>query len=259
MTSYQSPMFQHGLNTNFTKRATFHWYLLSVLSGSVNAGAFLACQRFATHVTGFATLAGVALARSDWAGSVGMLSAPLYFLSGVMIAAWLTSRQKSLGRRPHYATTMTLVAVCLVAAAIAGKVKAFGVFGNDFDLSQNYVLLALLCMASGLQNAAITTSSGASVRTTHLTGLTTDLGIGLIDALTHPSGSDLRQASLRRNRLRVGTIASFILGSALGAFLFLEFSYLGFLFPGALAIYAALIARRYRAPTATSAAIQPAH
>ena len=63
-------------------------------------------------------------------------------------------------------------ALSLVASACLGYFHFFGEFGEEVRLKRDYFFLALLCAASGLQNAAITTASGATVRTTHLTGLT---------------------------------------------------------------------------------------
>jgi uncharacterized membrane protein YoaK (UPF0700 family) len=133
---------------------------------------------------------------------------------------------------------MGLSGFSLFVAAAGGELFSFGVFG-DFNLRQDYILLALLCMASGLQNAAITSSSGRSIRTTHLTGLTTDLGLGLAKILTIDSKQSLFPIELRANYLRAGSIAAFIMGSALGAFIFLRLGYNGFVLPGLISLYAA--------------------
>src|SRR5690242_11067703 len=110
-------MFRHRLSTSRTSRTHFDWFLLSFLSGSVNAGGFLAAHRFVSHVTGFATLFGVSAANGNLDQALGMLSIPIYFLLGVMVSAYLVDRRENQGRRPHYAIVMSLVALCLVAAA----------------------------------------------------------------------------------------------------------------------------------------------
>jgi uncharacterized membrane protein YoaK (UPF0700 family) len=127
---------------------------------------------------------------------------------------------------------MTLVTTLLVTAAMGGTLGWFGTFGHEPALRQDYFLLALLCAASGLQNAAISTASGASVRTTHLTGITTDLGTGLVRAFYDRAHY---AAEMKASLLRVGTIVSFLLGSTAGAVVYLRFSYLGFLLPAGLA------------------------
>ena len=229
-------MFRHRLQKASSWRTRFDWFLLSFLAGNVNAGGYLAAHRFVTHVTGFATLFGIDAARGRWDGAIGIASIPIYFLLGVIISAYLVDRRVHQDKRPKYALVMSLVGLCLVGAALGGYFHFFGNFGSDPRLKRDYLLLALLCGASGLQNAAISSSSGATVRTTHLTGLTTDLGTGLVRAFSNPK---LYQSEIRATRLRLGTIAAFCSGSAVGAYFYLKLQYLGFLIPAALAAYSA--------------------
>lgn len=236
-------MFQHSLNQGLTRRVVFHWFLLTFLAGSINAGGYLACHRFVSHVTGFATLAGIDFAEGKIDGALGILSVPLFFLFGVMISAYLIDRRVEQGKRPAYPSVMALVALCLILVTAAGSFDMFSGFGERVRLKQDFFFLALLCMASGLQNAAITTSSGATVRTTHLTGLTTDLGIGIVRMLSRKKGDRVHEATRQANLLRAGTIVSFIAGSFAGALLFLRVGYAGFLLPAGLAIYAMFEAR----------------
>ncbi|MGZ3694586.1 MAG: YoaK family protein [Bdellovibrionota bacterium] len=228
-------MFRHHLYRAISPRTHLFWFLLSFLAGSVNAGGFLAAQRFVTHLTGFATLFGIAAARGTWGSAFGILSVPVYFLGGVMLSAYFVDRRIYLNLRPRYGFVMSLVGGCLFLAALGGWLNWFGVFGHEPVLREDYFLLALLCGASGLQNAAISTASGASVRTTHLTGLTTDLGIGIVRAFYEPRRY---KAEMKAAWLRVGTIVSFLGGSAVGAFVYMKGQYLGFLLPSALAFVA---------------------
>jgi uncharacterized membrane protein YoaK (UPF0700 family) len=55
----------------------------------------------------------------------------------------------------------------------------FAFFGDNFILAAPNVLAYLLLFAMGLQNSLVTSISNATVRTTHITGLFTDLGIEL--------------------------------------------------------------------------------
>lgn len=113
----------------------------------------------------------------------------------------------------------------------------FGIFGGT-GLKENYLLMVLLCLASGLQNGAITSSSGSSVRTTHLSGLTTDLGLGLARVFTFDFQKDKFKKEVRANYLRIGSILSFVAGSAIGAWIFLKLGYRGFILSGLIATYA---------------------
>jgi uncharacterized membrane protein YoaK (UPF0700 family) len=234
-------MFAHSLSKGATRTAVFHWFLLAFLSGSVNVGGYLACNRFVTHMTGFATLFGMHAGEGRWDAAVGIISIPAFFLLGVMISAYLIDRPFRRGGNPHYTLVMLLVTVCLASAALLGYFGYFGSFGEEVRLKRDYFFLALLCAASGLQNAAITTASGATVRTTHLTGLTTDLGIGIVRGWSVPSTPEGRvhaELEWQWTRFRLGTWGSFAMGGAVGAVIYMSYQYLGFLMPAALAFYA---------------------
>ncbi len=197
-----------------------------------------------SHVTGFATLFGVDVVNGQIEAAIGILSVPVFFLFGAFLAGLMIDRPIYLGKKPHFDWVMGLSALCLFIVAAAGALPLFGNFGDELSLRRSYLLLALLCLASGLQNAAITSSSGRSVRTTHLTGLTTDLGIGLSRALTVRSEKDRFSKEMWTNYLRAGSIAAFVVGSAIGAGVFLRFGYSGFILSGLVATYAAWHGRK---------------
>jgi hypothetical protein len=123
-------------------------------------------------------------------------------------------------------------------------VNSFGIFGAAVRMDQDFFLLALLCAASGLQNAAVTTSTGAAARTTHLTGITTDLGIGLVRTVFRLHDPSQRAIEIAKNRTRIGTILAFGAGGAAGAALFLQINYAGFLLPAGIAAYMAYLHHR---------------
>lgn len=235
-------MFNHRFDQEVDNVVVLHWFLLSFSGGAINAGGFVATGRFVSHVTGFATLFGVDLAHFQIEAALGILSVPLFFLLGAFIAGLLIDKPLYRGQKPHFDWVMGLSAFCLLLATFGGELFQFGSFG-DIGLKQNYILLILLCLASGLQNAAITSSSGRSVRTTHLTGLTTDLGLGIARIFTFDK-KNKRQAEVRANYLRFGSIVSFIIGSACGAGIFLKYGYLGFILPCVIACYAAWHGRK---------------
>jgi uncharacterized membrane protein YoaK (UPF0700 family) len=237
-------MFLHRLSHNAKLENVFHWFVMALSAGAVNAGGFLSTGRFVTHVTGFGTLFGAEIGRLHWEGAFGILSVPLYFLLGAFVAGWCIDRQILKSKPPHFDWVMVLSATCLVTASLIPDFEASARFGEMIHLRGAYVLLALLCFSSGLQNAALTSSSGSSVRTTHLTGITTDLGLGLARLLYEPLHPLQMKDEVRTAWIRVGTIAAFILGSALGAGLYLKYGMRSFLFPAILSSYAAFHGRK---------------
>jgi uncharacterized membrane protein YoaK (UPF0700 family) len=237
-------MFHHRVDDESANKVFVKWYVLAFAAGNINAGAFLAAGRFVTHMTGFGTLFGVEVAHARWEGAYGILVVPAFFLLGTIISAYMVDHRFHRGKRPHYDWVMLLEVLCLLAAAIGGRFNVFGAFGEPLKLKTDFALLALLCLASGLQNAAITSATGSSVRTTHLTGITTDLGIGIVRALALKGHGKAHHQEVRANWLRVGTILSFYTGSVVGAVLFLKVSYAGFYLPAAVAFYGLHQARR---------------
>ena len=237
-------MFWHRLDQSPSSWVVLHWYLLSFNGGFINAGGFLATGRFVSHVTGFATLFGVHVTHGELEAAVGILSVPFFFLLGTFLAGMLIDRPIHRKKKPHFDYVMGLSALCLFLAAGSGKLAHYGTFGGAIQLKEVYVLLSLLCLACGLQNAAITSSSGSSIRTTHLTGLTTDLGLGLARLLTLERGEEIYRKEVRANRLRSSSIIAFVLGSAVGSWFFLNLGYRGFVLPGLIASYAAWHGRK---------------
>jgi uncharacterized membrane protein YoaK (UPF0700 family) len=166
----------------------------------------------------------------------------LAFLLGAMVSTLLVDRARRLGRAryvgPLLVETALLLAVTLLGMARAQHVPALAT-----------LTAALLSMAMGAQNALVTKLSGAVVRTTHLTGIVTDLGIELVRAwewvrstaarhsvwalarsLRHPR----RIPELRRLRLHLAIGSSFLGGALIGPLLYLRQGFASLLLPTAV-------------------------
>lgn len=188
---------------------------LACVAGMVNVVGFLGFEHQAiSHLTGTTSQLGMALAQGDWR-SVGHLWGMLIaFCLGAMLSGLIVQDSTlKLGRR--YGVVLLLESLLLLAAVPL------------FKQQQIWGALAA-AMACGLQNAMATTFSGAVVRTTHLSGMFTDLGIGL--------GHLLRGLPLPMRRLTLsGLIAtSFLVGGVIGASLFLHIGYDALLAPALL-------------------------
>ncbi len=216
-------------------------------AGAVNAGGFLACHRFVTHTTGFATHFGVEFAQGNLLSAFGMLSVPVFFLFGAMIAAYFVDLRIQEHREPNYRVPATIISLIMVSATICGEIGLFGKFDDPFVITRDYLLMTLLCLASGLQNAMLCNSHGSTVRTTHLTGLTTDLAIGLVRFFFHKESETLHRHERKASLARTGTIGSFVLGSMLSAFVFIKMQYLGFWIPtmSSLTLWAVVFRKNY--------------
>ena len=108
----------------------------------------------------------------------------------------------------------------------------FGVFGAAIDAHSLALVpytVVLLCFIMGLQNALITKRSNAEIRTTHITGLVTDLGIQLGN-LVYINRSFPQAPRVRANRVKmhnhIKLLVSFIFGALSGAWGFKTVGYI---------------------------------
>jgi uncharacterized membrane protein YoaK (UPF0700 family) len=170
---------------------------LAAVAGAANAGGFLAVNQYTSHMTG--VLSGMAdalvLGHTDIA-LVG-LAMLMAFLTGAMCTAILVNW----GMRHHMHSAYGLP--LLLEAAL---LLVFGLFGGAIAVAAHLFVpltVVLLCFIMGLQNAVITKISRAEIRTTHITGLVTDMGIELGKLLyVNPSPSEL-PVRANRDKLRL--------------------------------------------------------
>ncbi|MBC7457265.1 MAG: DUF1275 domain-containing protein [Bdellovibrionaceae bacterium] len=207
------------------------WMSMAFQAGILNIGGFMAVHRFVSHVTGFATFFGYEINQTDKSHAFGMLAVPLFFLLGCMLSAQLVDIRLKLHKRPKYYITFGLIFFLLSIVLGLGVFGYFGKFGEPLELSRDYTLLILLCLVCGIQNGTITTVSKSVIRTTHLTGVTTDLGIGIIRFLNRRKLNSNFGNESEANLMRVGIIFFFGLGSVVGGYAFSQLGYAGFFIP----------------------------
>lgn len=206
-------------------------FLLALQAGAINAGGVMSCHRYVTHSTGFITHIGMEMAYKNFGFALSLASVPLVYLVGAALSGYMVDARKERGQRPLYRYVLGLIWLVLCVVFLGGIGDYFGVFGEPLALTRDYVLLGLLSFASGLQNAVITSASGSVVRTTHLTGLCTDLGIGIARIISNSHLSAERRSLHLSNALRLGIMTSFCLGAFIGTLAYMRFEYAGFIVP----------------------------
>jgi uncharacterized membrane protein YoaK (UPF0700 family) len=145
---------------------------LSWIGGYTNVVALLSIGTVVSHVTGTATQLGHWLGAGDARQAMFFAYLLFTFTLGAVLSAYLTESAKRRGWRSKYVLPIGLEALLLLLLAIY--------LSNSGRPTSGWVLYEATGMASvamGLQNATITKISGAIVRTTHLTGIFTDLGL----------------------------------------------------------------------------------
>jgi len=219
------------------------WYNLAFTAGMINAGGFLSCHRFVSHVTGFVTITGVELVRHSWTEALGAITIPIFFTLGAMISAWFTEARPGESNPRPMTNALVIVALIMLSAAVLGNLGAFGRFGITDDILQDYFMLAILSLACGIQNAVATTATGASIRPTHLTGTATDLGIGAVRALIERQNYESWHKELTTAKRRLFLVLAFVVGAITGAWIFSKVEYNGFILPFATSTLAVLMSR----------------
>lgn len=213
----------------------FTWALLAMQGGFVNVGGWLSLHKFVSHVTGFAAHFSTELVAANYIEAFLFVLVPVFFLIGAFFSAIFTEVRRKRGQSPIYIQILTLLSGLYGGSALLGYLGGFGAFGGPFN-NLDFILLSILSFSCGAQNALFTHYSGSIIRTTHLTGITTDLGIGLAKVLIT---QDHKEHTI--NKLRIELIVSFLLGSLLSALLFPRLQYIAFLIP---ALVSALVGLR---------------
>lgn len=203
--------------------------MLSFVAGVVNISGVLSINVLTTNVTGHFAYFSDFFAQGNYSVALDFVSYILAFLFGAACCSFIVElAQKMNASAPH------TIPILLEAMTIGLVLIAFGVVNGEW-------IARFLLFAMGLQNALVTKISKATVRTTHLTGLFTDLGIELSQLLFHRKvEADMRKL-IKSIYLRLAIIVSFFLGGVSGGFLYQEHQ-IKSLF---LAIFALLVALAY--------------
>ncbi len=188
---------------------------LATIAGVINAVGFLGQHHQAlSHMTGTVTVLGYELARAGYDVALHALSILTAFFLGCLLSGAII-RQSSLRLGRRYGIALSMESALLVAALFFLRRGA-----NVGDY--------LAAMACGLQNAMVSTYSGSTMRTTHITGMVTDLGIAC--------GHFVRGVEVDWFKFRIYgvLILGYFAGALLGGLGYGNWGYDTLLFPAAL-------------------------
>ncbi|WP_405217834.1 YoaK family protein [Agrococcus sp. Ld7] len=193
--------------------------LLAFTAGILNSVGFMAIAIYTSHMTGLTAILADSLAVGAF--DVAVLSAVGIgaFVVGAAACAMLFNWARRRGLRSRYALVLLLEAVlALLIGLLAQELTTEG---------RTWALIAVLGFTMGMQNAIITKISNAQIRTTHVTGMVTDIGIEL-GKLVYPRRADDPEpvrADLGKLGLHTLLVGAFFVGGLTGA---LSYMVLGF-------------------------------
>jgi uncharacterized membrane protein YoaK (UPF0700 family) len=210
-------------------------FTLAFVAGATNAGGFLAVRQYTSHMSGIVSGMADNLALGGYDLVLDAAGAIVSFLFGAACTALMVNYARRQRLYSEYALPLLLEATLLLV---------FGVLGARLQSVQGLFIpltVMLLCFIMGLQNALVTKLSHAEIRTTHVTGIVTDIGIELGKLLYWNADRSLPKVGANHDRLRVLTtlLVAFFGGGVAGA---VGFKHLGFVSTVPLAAALCLVA-----------------
>jgi uncharacterized membrane protein YoaK (UPF0700 family) len=194
--------------------------MLAFVAGAVNAGGFFAVGQYTSHMTGVVSALADNLALGALAMAAQLTGMLVAFMGGAAASAILINWARRADPDRQYALPLALEGVLILT---------FGALGAAMPSGAAFLAAGavLLCFILGLQNATITKISSARMRTTHLTGMVTDMGIELGKALyarVGGAGPDVR-ADWAKLGLLTRIVGMFFVGGLSGALAFAVVGY----------------------------------
>ena len=205
-------MFRHQGNSRTFKHNIRLATLLSFVSGIVNVCGLFAFGVLTTNVTGHFPFFSEELVRFEYKTALIFLLFTLCFLLGAFLSNFLTTlASKNKSKNPHfYPIVLEIILILFVG---------FSIYENNNSVINTQLYTFSLLVAIGIQNALVTYVSKSVVRTTHLTGFFTDLGIDLSQLIFNKT-VEIRLVLLKNIILKFSIILFFSFGCILGGYLF---------------------------------------
>jgi uncharacterized membrane protein YoaK (UPF0700 family) len=199
--------------------------LLAGIAGAANAGGYFALGQYTSHMTGYLSqLADNIVLLNGWIVTISLIALSA-FITGAGFSTIMINWARDNESSAQYAWPLAIQGVFLLCFSLGGSFSSE--IGRVFSL-------ACMCFIMGMQNATITKISSARIRTTHATGMITDIGIEVGRAFY----SILRpQSEVRVDRCKLRILLqlvfAFLIGGIVGA---IGYGQIGFLFSLPLAI-----------------------
>jgi uncharacterized membrane protein YoaK (UPF0700 family) len=203
--------------------------MLSSVAGLVNITGVLSVSTLTTNVTGHFAFFSEQLFIRNYKMALIYLLYILFFLFGAFISGLLVEWTAKYRLHNSYIIPLSIEIIIILATAFSTELL-------PHCSSARLIVSSALLFAMGLQNALVTRISQSVVRTTHLTGLFTDLGIELSLLVFHGQ----KEKNLQLNKsisLKLMIISCFFLGGILGALTYQHFQLKTLFLPVALLLF----------------------
>ena len=204
--------------------------ILSGVAGIVNITSILKFKTLTTNITGHFAFFSEELVLKNYKMAIVYLFYILFFLFGAFISNLIIECITRYKKQALYVIPVSIEIFILFTVSLTSSLSTIDSFGFSI------LIVSSLLFAMGLQNALVTTVSQSVVRTTHLTGLFTDLGIDLSRLLFYNRSIEKIQL-IKSIYLKLAIIGCFFIGGLLGGFVFSDLELKTLLIPVGLLIF----------------------
>ena len=205
--------------------------LLSCVAGIVNSVGVLGLHTLTTNVTGHFAFFAEEVIEENYNRAIVYLVYTFFFLLGSFVSSLIMEWVLKHKPEVSYVIPIVLEMVLLVGLSI------IDINAPNALVKYSIFTALILLFAMGVQNSLVTRVSGAVVRTTHLTGLFTDLGIVLSQLFFYKNRSE-RIKLYRSIFLMLAIIGCFFIGCVAGGFLYFHYQFKTLLLAALLLLFA---------------------
>lgn len=186
--------------------------LLSFVGGLVNVIGFLSLKMMTTNLTGYLAIFVSNLLTLHWDEVITIIAIIFSFFFGAFTSHFILNIQLRLLKKVHFAVPLVFESIML---AVLGY---YGIewINEGYGLEVGCFMLFLM----GLQNSLVTFISNAVIRTTHVTGIFTDLGIEVARLFFNFTNGEERKRLFALIGLKLSIVTSFCIGGLIGAYFF---------------------------------------
>jgi uncharacterized membrane protein YoaK (UPF0700 family) len=182
------------------------------VSGVTNVVGVVAFLAFTSNITGHVANLAKHIVAQNFKEIIIFLVWLLLFLGGAFISTFIIKSLQDKSRYRAHSIPMILEIIILFIVAI------YGYHFYDGSLLQREAIIGAILFSMGLQNSLVSYISGGLIKTSHLTGLFTDLGSDLAE-LAHPK-AETTQAVKNKIIIRLTILAFYFVGGIAGGFFF---------------------------------------
>lgn len=195
-------------------------------AGYVNVGAFhIADGFFVSHVTGTGSMIGMGIGKLDLTVFITFLTVLVSFILGAALSGYYLKYYTETNRRPRYSLVMFIKFIFFGFVLVLSEFDLFYTSKEVLYIS-HLLMLFLLSFCCGIQNSSSSFATKGFLKPTHMTGLSTDLGLNLYQLFVRTNDDEF--SNLKK---RFYILISFIIGGTFSELIFSIQGHYGFLFP----------------------------